>query len=169
MSQVVRAVKLGETLGSGARNVGRGHARKGPDCLDDAAVVARLESAGGTLLALPGWGYSTRLRQMNFDIVHSALEAYGWQPAGARPPMPSAADISLMDEAFAWLALIPEQKYVLRRILGARALVHPVTGRHLYPWRRLAALLGADHKSVQRWHGQAVAMLVAALSAPPMR
>jgi len=132
--------------------------------LDGAAVIARLESAGATLLAMPAHGYSTQLRQMKFDVVHSALEAYGWQAAGARPPVPSATDITLMDEAFSWLALIPEQKYVLRRILGARALVHPMTGRHIYPWRRLAALLGADHKSVQRWHGQAVAMLVQALT-----
>jgi hypothetical protein len=134
--------------------------------LDGAAVIARLESAGATLLAMPARGYSTQMRQMKFDVVHSALEAYGWQASGPRPPVPSATDITLMDEAFGWLALIPEQKYVLRRILGARALVHPMTGRHIYPWRRLAALLGADHKSVQRWHGQAVAMLVQALTSP---
>jgi hypothetical protein len=69
-----------------------------------------------------------------------------------------------MDEAFGWLALIPEGQYVLRRILGARALVHPLTGRHLYPWRRLAAVLGSDHKAVQRWHGQGVALLVRELA-----
>jgi hypothetical protein len=96
--------------------------------------------------------------------VHTALEAYGWQNALARPPKPSAAEISAMDEAFGWLALIPEAQFVLRRILGARALVHPLTGRHIYPWRRLGMTLGADHKSVQRWHGQGVALLVAALA-----
>jgi hypothetical protein len=69
-----------------------------------------------------------------------------------------------MDEAFGWLALIPEQKFLLRRILGARALVHPLTGRHLFPWRRLAAAVGADHKSVQRWHAQGLDMVVQALN-----
>jgi len=162
MSQVVRVLERSELLGSGVRERGRLPAGGGPG-LDGAAIIARLESAGATLLAMPARGYSTQLRQMKFDIVHSALEAYGWQSAGARPPMPSAAEITRMDEAFTWLGLIPEEKYVLRRILGARALVHPLTGRHIYPWRRLAALLGADHKSVQRWHGQAVAMLVQAL------
>jgi hypothetical protein len=68
-----------------------------------------------------------------------------------------------MDEAFGWLALIPEQNFVLRRILGARALIHPLTRRHLFPWRRLATTLGADHKSVQRWHESGVAMVVEAL------
>ena len=64
-----------------------------------------------------------------------------------------------MDETFGWLALIPEQSFLLRRILGARALVHPLTGRYLFPWRRLAGLLGADHKSVQRWHASGLKML----------
>ena len=165
MSPLIRALRPTEVLASGARQreAARGSGQAG---LAGAAVIARLESAGATLLAMPARGYSTQMRQMKFDVVHSALEAYGWQASGPRPPVPSATDITLMDEAFGWLALIPEQKYVLRRILGARALVHPMTGRHIYPWRRLAALLGADHKSVQRWHGQAVAMLVQALTSP---
>lgn len=127
-------------------------------------IVARFEAAGATLLAMPGQGYSTRMRTMQFDVVHSALDAYGWQNAVLRPPMPSAAAISEMDTVFSWLTLIPESRYVLRRIVGARALVHPVTLRHLYPWRRLGATLGADHKSVQRWHGQAIGLLQEALA-----
>ena len=38
-----------------------------------------------------------------------------------------------MDEAMAWISLIPLDRYVLRRIVGARSLVHPITERHLYP------------------------------------
>jgi hypothetical protein len=38
-----------------------------------------------------------------------------------------------------------------------------VTERYLFTWRQLATLLGADHKAVQRWHAQGVAMIVAAL------
>lgn len=127
-------------------------------------IILRLEDAGATLLAMPANGYSTRMRQMRFDIVHTALEAYGWEAPALRAPIPSAEAITAMDEAFGWLALIPESNFVFRRILGARALVHPLTGRHLFPWRRLANVLGADHKSVQRWHGQGVAMILRALS-----
>jgi hypothetical protein len=100
---------------------------------------------------------------MNYDIVHNVLDAYGWSTAAIRPPTPSAAQITVMDETFAWLALIPESKYVLCRIVGARALVHPLTGRYLFPWRRIVAMLGADHKSVQRWHGQAMEIVRIAL------
>jgi hypothetical protein len=63
-----------------------------------------------------------------------------------------------------WITAIPHDKYVLRRIVGARSLVSPITERHLYPWRRLAALLGADHKAIQRWHAQGIAMIVSALN-----
>ncbi len=128
-------------------------------------LVSRLEAAGATLLALPSRGYSTQLRTMKFDVVHTALEAYGWQSAVVRPVMPSAVEISHMDEVFGWLTIIPETKYVLRRILGARALVHPITGRHLCPWRRIATMLGADHKSIQRWHGQGVELVLRELNA----
>jgi hypothetical protein len=113
---------------------------------------------------MPATGYSGRMRQMRFDIVHTALEAYGWETPALRAPAPDSRAISAMDEAFGWLALIPESQFLLRRILGARALVHPLTGRYLFTWRRLAASVGADHKSVQRWHGQAVEMVARALA-----
>ncbi|OYV31789.1 MAG: hypothetical protein B7Z81_13530 [Acidocella sp. 20-61-6] len=130
-----------------------------------AQVVARLESAGATLLALPGRGHSTKLRQMRFDIVHTALEAYGWAPPPLRAPTPGATAISDMDTVIGWLRFIPDGNFVMRRVVGARALVHPLTCRHLFTWRRLGATLRADHKSVQRWHGQGVAMIVAGLLA----
>ena len=68
-------------------------------------------------------------------------------------------------EAMGWLALIPQERYVLRRVVGARSLVHPITDRHLYPWRRLGAAMGADHKAVQRWHAQGIAAILAGLRA----
>ena len=69
-----------------------------------------------------------------------------------------------MDEALAWITRIPADRYVLRRIVGARALVSPVTERHLFSWRRLASTLGADHKAVQRWHAQGIGLIVASLN-----
>jgi hypothetical protein len=126
-------------------------------------VIYRLEEAGATLLALPGTGWSTRLRSSSIEIVRTALEAYGWEAARIRPAVPSADKIDRMDAALAWIPLIPASRYVLRRIVGARSLVHPVTDRHLYSWRRLGVTLGSDHKAVQRWHAQGVAMIVAAL------
>jgi hypothetical protein len=161
MSAELRAVRRRELLSSGIKVEKTGVKQISGVTAKD--IVARFEAAGATLLALPGRGYSTQMRTMRFDVVHSALDAYGWQHAAVRPPMPSAAAISQMDETFSWLTLIPESQYVMRRIVGARALVHPVTLRHLFPWRRIGTMLGADHKSVQRWHGQAVLLLLEAL------
>ena len=135
--------------------------------IDADYVVYRLEEAGATLLALPGTGWTTRLRTSSLEIVRTALEAYGWGEARIRPAVPSAEKISRMDEAMSWIPLIPLDRYVLRRVVGARSLVHPITDRHLFAWRRLGQALGADHKAIQRWHAQGIAMIVAALQAAP--
>jgi hypothetical protein len=150
---------------SRARHLGRLRPRTVDfDCLVDADYVTfRLEEAGATLLALPGTGWSTRLRSSSIDIVRTALEAYGWEAARIRPAVPSAEKIDRMDVALAWIGLIPNDRYVLRRVVGARSLVHPITDRHLYSWRRLGVALGADHKAVQRWHAQGIMIIVAAL------
>ena len=132
--------------------------------VDAAFVTARLEEAGATLLALPGTGWSTRLRTSSLEIVRTALESYGWTQSRIRPAVPSAERITQMDEAMAWIGLIPQDRYVLRRIVGARSLVHPITGRHLFPWRRLGEALAADHKAMQRWHAQGIEMIVAGLN-----
>lgn len=132
--------------------------------IDADFVVYRLEEAGATLLALPGTGWTTRLRTSSLEIVRTALEAYGWTEARVRPPVPSAVKITRMDEALGWIPLIPLDRYVLRRVVGARSLVHPITDRHLFAWRRLGTAMGADHKAVQRWHAQGIAMIVQALN-----
>jgi hypothetical protein len=132
--------------------------------IDRELVVSRLEEAGATLLALPGSGWSTRLRSSSLDIVRTAMESYGWTSNRIRPAVPSAMRISQMDEAMGWITLIPLDRHVLRRIVGARSLVHPITDRHLFPWRRLAAAIGADHKAVQRWHAQGIDLIVQKLN-----
>ena len=131
--------------------------------VDAAFVTARLEEAGATLLALPSTGYSTRLKVSHLDVVREVCEAAADSGGRIRPPVPSAARITRMDEALGWIALIPRERTVLRRIVGARSLVSPATERHLFSWRRLGGVVGADHKAVQRWHAQAIEMIMAAL------
>ena len=70
-------------------------------------VIYRLEEAGATLLALPGTGWSTRLRSSSLEIVRSSLEAYGWGAARIRPAVPSSEKIDRMDEALAWISSHP--------------------------------------------------------------
>ncbi len=157
MQAIAHACPTGPACGDGAINTSQGD-------IDSAFVIHRLEEAGATLLALPGTGYSTRLKASHLAIVQDASDAYGAEKGRIKPPIPSAARITRMDEALGWIALIPQDRYVLRRILGARSLVSPVTERHLFSWRRLGTVMGADHKAVQRWHAQGIEMLVAALA-----
>jgi hypothetical protein len=126
-------------------------------------LITVLEEAGATLLSLPPSGFSPGLKTSALPILREAAEGYGWSAAEVRPPMPSAARISRMDKAMGYLALIPQDRYLLRRILGCRALVHPISGRHLYSWRRLAEVLRADHKAIQRWHAEGIRIIIFAL------
>ena len=137
-----------------------------PAAFDQDLVIYRLEEGGSTLLALPQTGFSTRLRQSNLEMVRSVLENSGWAEKQLRPAVPSAERITRMDEALGWIPLIPLERHVLRRIVGARSLVSPTTERHLFSWRRLGGLLGADHKAIQRWHAQGIGIIVAALNRP---
>ena len=127
-------------------------------------IIARLEEAGATLLSLPNSGPSPRLAQASLEWIRSAAESYGFHRAKVRPAVPSAAHITRMDQTYRWVSRLPQDKYVLRRVVGARSLVNPMTGRHLYSWRRLGIAVGADHKAVQRWHAQGIDMLVAMLN-----
>ena len=138
-----------------------------PACVNPESVTGWLEDAGRTLLALPHAGPSTRLVQSGMEWVRDASEAYGRERARLRPAVPSAAQITRMDQALGWVALIPPDKCVVRRIVGARSLVNPMNDRHLFTWRRLGLALGADHKAVQRWHAQGIALIVAGLRRPP--
>ncbi len=127
-------------------------------------VVARLEEAGAALLSLPYTGYSTRLRVGTLHPVPSAEDMLHALPNRPRAPVPSAACVDRMDQALTWVSLIPESQLVLRRIVHARALVNPLTGKHLFAWRRLASEVNTDHKAIQRWHAQGIGIIVAALN-----
>ncbi len=129
------------------------------------SVRAALEEAGCTLLALPQSGPSTCLRQGGLEWVRDAASAYPPDRTQIRPAVPSAASIDRMDRVLAWIPRIPADKFVLRRVVGARCLINPATGRHLFSWRRLGTAIGADHKAVQRWHAQGIDLIVATLNA----
>lgn len=130
-----------------------------PEDYSEEYVTFRLEEAGATLLSLPGSGPGNALKTSRWPTVHSTMEAYGWTGARLRPAMPEPARITRMDEALGWIEAIPQENYVLRRIVGARALVSPLTGRYLFSWRRIGKILGADPRAVRRWHGKGIELI----------
>ena len=76
-------------------------------------LITSLEEAGATLLSLPRTGYSPSLKTTALPILQEAAEAYGWSSAEVRPAMPSASQISRMDTVFGYLALIPQERYLM--------------------------------------------------------
>jgi len=132
--------------------------------IDAAFVIARLAEAGATLLALPNTGPSTRLRTGGLEWVRDVAPVGARTQSKVRPAVPDGAAIDRMDRALAWISTIPQDKYVLRRVVGARSLVCPLTARQMFSWRRIGAAIGADHKAVQRWHGQGIDLIVTALN-----
>lgn len=128
-----------------------------------AELVTALEEAGATLLALPNTGHTTRLRQSGMEWARDAAQAYAPTNTPLRPAAPTSTAIDHMDVVLGWIPRIPIGRFVLRRVVGARCLMNPMTGRLLYSWRRLGTALGADHKAIQRWHAQGIAIILASL------
>lgn len=147
-----------------ARNIP--HPTAETSTLAPADVIARLEEAGRTLLALPRTGPTTKLVQSGMEWVRDAQDTVVHERMSIRPAVPDANTITRMDEALGWIPLIPIEKYVLRRVVGARSLISPMHGRHLFSWRRLGTAIGADHKAVKQWHAKGIDIIVARLRTP---
>lgn len=129
-------------------------------------VLERLDRAGATLLALPHTGHSTRMSQSKLPIVREYADLVGAEPDDEPVLAPTPRMISEMEQALEWIALIPIERVVLRRIVGARSLCRPATMRPLYGWRRIGTMVGASHEAVRQWHAQGIDLIVSALQSP---
>jgi hypothetical protein len=140
-------------------------------------VGRRLEDAGQTLMALPlprgalpqdarsRWPDAVR----GYEDVFAAL--IGASPEVAQDfsdshnrvrTVPSARSVGQMDEVLDWLWSISDSRK--RRLCLARALVHPVSGRHLASYRKLGRLFGLHHETVRVWHDRALSELAMVLT-----
>lgn len=149
----------------------RPHVLPKPAPIIDAEFVShKLERAGMTLLSIHDKSPFPRGFQTAWpEFARTLIEAYGYSGVRLKTPVPSAMEISEMDTVFSWLTLIPNDRFVLRRIVAARALVSPINQRHLYSWRRLANLLGCDRRAVTRWWEQGIALIVKGLEPTKVR
>ena len=126
-------------------------------------IRERLEEAGATLLALPGGDMPNQGVRVSWpDFPRDVQQSYGYGARKLRPPRPSSAAIDQMDESFRWLALVPNITH--RKLLGLRAMVDPISGRHLYSWEACGEKLGCHRVSAAAWHERALAGLSRALS-----
>ena len=126
------------------------------------AVISELESAMMTLRALPHRGPSTRLAQLQLPTLPDAADCQSSDGA-LKLPCPSAAAISRMDATLGWLAVVPDDRRALRRIVGLRAQTS-LTDRP-NSWAAIGREIGADKAAIPRWHGEAIGLIVRRLNA----
>jgi hypothetical protein len=123
-----------------------------------ATVEARLAAAGRVLLALPHAGcFPMGFRTLWPDLPREAAPC-AW--------LPSAAEISAMDEAYRWVCLIADIEE--RRLVLMRSLVRLGADgkpRHVWTWRRLRKMTGRHPDTLQAVWGRGIDRIARALNA----
>jgi hypothetical protein len=133
--------------------------------IDAEMVRYRLEEAGKCLLSLPaGRVGPAKLSAQSYGFVSEIVEASGFVPR-ISVAVPDAATISRMDEALAWLSLIPNDKRHVRRVVAALSLVSPITERRVYSVDKIAKAIGANGDTVRSWNDEGIRLIVKALKA----
>jgi hypothetical protein len=141
------------------------------------AVRLRLEDAGRTLMALPmPRGALPRDTRSNWpDVVRGYEDAFA-ALIGAPDELkrdfsdahntvrvaPSAPAVGRMDEVLGWLWRVDDPRK--RRLCLSRALIHPVSGRHVVSYRKLGRIFGLHHETVRAWHDRALAEIAVSLT-----
>jgi hypothetical protein len=123
-------------------------------------VVAALQLATLTLMALPPGGHGTGLAQGRNDVVQDIAEAYGYTAQTVRPAVPPAGAITAMDEVHGWLRFVPNR--VTRRIISLRSLTR--SSGDPKSWRSIGAIVGAHPMSIKTWHERGILQIVVALN-----
>ena len=141
-----------------------------PEGLAIADVVGeRLFEAGCTLAALPAHGLKPGgVRVAWPEMLENAdLDWINAEPDDdLRPPRPSSAAITRMDEALSWIGLIGDDRQNWRKVICLRLIVHPISHRYRWTWRKIARRLHIDHHTAKSWHELAVADIARKIAQP---
>ena len=127
-------------------------------------VILRLIAAGKSLVALQGSDGPRKLKTQSMAF----LQIFNFDEKSdpndkIRILIPSALAIDQMDETLRWLQLIPNEKYVIRRIISLRMLTDPRTDRPLYTWKKIALLINANHRATAYWFNCGIDIILAEL------
>ena len=129
--------------------------------MDARYVAARLEQAAALLLSTAAMRATGRGMALE-RLIEAQRCAHTRAVSVAVVPLASL--VARMNEALAWLDLLPAGSRD-RRVIEARMMVSPITRKPIYSWRCIGTLLGVDHKQVQRWHRAALADLAQRIAA----
>lgn len=137
-----------------ARQPGAHHS-DGQDMLDAAPDLeetkSRLAEAADALRRLSMNGIKPgALRAQWPDVVRQAEEAYGWTAERVRPPRPTPAQITRMDEAISWLLWLDGEE---RKVVWARSIG--------MSWRRIEDMDGRSVRTLQNLFAGALRRILA--------
>lgn len=145
-------------------------------------VRDRLDDAGRTLVALPmpkgerpqgmrsHWPETARQAEDAFFALVGAddqIKQEFSQDYNAVRVAPSARAVARMEEVLNWLWYLTDERK--RRLCLARALIHPVSDRHVVSYRKLGRLFGLHHDTIRAWHDRALSELAQALTRDQVR
>ena len=152
-------------------------------------IKLRLEDAGRTLMMLPmPKGAVPGEYGSNWpDVMQRAIEIFAAQLAGETETSqeaeerrrkeaeernfvrlrPSSAQIQRMDEAMDWLWHVTDDRR--RRIVAARSLIHPLSGRHVASFAKLGRLYGLHKNTMRQWFDRGVTEIAVALTDPAQK
>ena len=124
-----------------------------------AEVQFWLEWAGGKLLGTQVFGvWPQSYRSFWPDYPDEQHTAYGYTQEKLKLPSPGSNEIPLMDEILSLVLLTPVT--VQRRIISARILVHPLNGRNLYSWVRIAETIHSERRAVKEQYRKGLGIIV---------
>ena len=140
-------------------------------------VRDRLEDAGRTLMALPipkgerpqgvrsHWPEAARQAEDAFFALVGANDEVKqdfFRDHNAVRVTPNARAVARMEEVLSWLWYLSDERK--RRLCLSRALIHPVSDRHVVSYRKLGRIFGLHHDTMRAWHDRALSDLAQALT-----
>ncbi|GBR06373.1 hypothetical protein HW511_00305 [Asaia siamensis] len=115
-----------------------------------------LDEAALTLAALPATGLRPAGAGSTWPDYVRDLEDLGWdRESDDFLPRPTADQVERLDIVLTWVPMIEDRK--LRIVVNMRLIVHRISGRHKWEWRKIGAKMGVDYKTAQAWHQKACA------------
>lgn len=118
-----------------------------------------LEEAAFTLAALPATGLRPAGARSGWPDIVRDMADIGWLESDLLPPRPSSDEITRLDQVLAWVQVFSASERNYRTVINMRLIVHPISGLHRWNWRKIAKVMGTDHKRVQDWHKAAIQVI----------
>ncbi|MGO2958656.1 MAG: DUF6362 family protein [Acetobacter sp.] len=129
-------------------------------------VTEWLEEAAFTLAALPANGLRPAGARSGWPDIVRDLEDVGRLDSDIMPPRPEPDEVSRLDQVLSWVQVFGPSEQHYRRVINMRLIVHPISGMHRWNWRKIAKVMGTDHKRAHDWHRCAVEVIAKKIAHP---